>query len=385
MKLVFVGESWGEHEAKFKHPLVWYTGRELAKMMAHIGLSPPLSVKYPKETDMITHWQTLQNTHSIFVTNVFNEHPPYDKTETFFASVSSGQELEVDLPSLRIGSKVLKLKSPYRHHIERLWQELEEHKPNLVVSLGNYACWALLGYSGIRAIRGSLKRTLRLNLKCIPTYHPAALRDWSLRSDIIADLTKIKEESEFADTRRIKRYITCEDTKTNTKITLKEIEDWFNRKSEEYSIDIETAYALYTRAELKNMTHEMKRIVSELISMISFARSPYESIVIPFMTRNNENLNYWSSVKEEAQVLRIVIRELASPVPKLFQNGIFDISHLLRNRIRVLNATDDSMILSHALFPKREKSLGYLRSVWGPSEIAWKKMRTGGESLKREE
>jgi hypothetical protein len=381
MKIALVGESWGVHEEKYKHPLVWYTGRELAKMMAEAKLAPPLRVDYPNETDMIAHWKMLRTWgRGIAVTNVFNAHPPNDKTELFFSNIG-----ETDLPSFRVGARVLRLRPEHRHHVERLWRELEEFKPNLVIALGNFACWALLGTTGISEIRGTPKTSIRLGLKVIPTFHPAALREWSLRPTIIADLTKCASEASFPEIRRIKRYITCEDPTTRERITIEEIEAWFtNAVSASYTVDIESGYALFSKAEIKNMSYKMKSILASLISMVSFARDPYDSIVIPFMTRDDPNLNYWKSKKEECKAWKITGRELARPIPKIFQNGIYDISHFLRIKMIVNDCEDDTMILQHAQYPELRKGLGYLASIHS-NEIAWKTMRTTGESLKREE
>ena len=378
MKIVLVGESWGKHEQKFQHPLVWYSGRELAKMLAEAQLAPPLRVPYPSETDMIHHWRWLRAEYSIAVTNVFQEHPDGDKTELYF-----DKDGDTELPSIRIKNRVLRLRPEYRHHVDRLWTELESWQPNVVVALGNYACWGLLGTTGIRAIRGTPKITLKLELKCIPTFHPAALRDESLRPDIVADLTKAKRESEYPEIRRIQRWITAEHPETREKITIDEIEAWFACEASDYTIDIETGYALFTRAELKAMTPQMRRILSELISMVSFARSPFEAVIIPFMTRDDENLNYWSRA-DEIKALRILATQLKSDIPKTFQNGIFDISHFLRMGLIVNNATDDTMIARHADLPESQKGLGYLGSIF-TDEISWKQMRAGGEQLKREE
>lgn len=327
---------------------------------------------------MIDYWQSLRTTHSIAVTNVFNEHPEGDKTELFFSSLG-----EPDLPPIRTGQRVLRLRPEYRHHVDKLYTELSTLQPNCVVPLGNFACWALLGQSGITAIRGTTQLSERLNLKCIPTFHPAALRDASLRPTIVADLHKAKRESEFPEIRRIQRWIVCEDPRTQTRVTLEEIEAWFRVPAEHYSIDIETGPVLFSKAEYQSLPPRMKMILTELISMVSFARDPHNSVVIPFMTRDDPELNYWNE-EDETRAWKILSRALDSPVPKIFQNGIFDISHFIRNKLRVRNATDDTMILNHALYIEMPKSLGYMSSIHS-DEISYKQMRTFGESIKREE
>lgn len=62
-------------------------------------------------------------------------------------------------------------------------------------------------------------------------------------------------------------------------------------------------------------------------------------------------------------------------IPKLFQNGLYDISFLWRAYgIGVRGATHDTMLLSHALQPESLKGLAYLGSIYtdhGP----WKSER----------
>ena len=70
-------------------------------------------------------------------------------------------------------------------------------------------------------------------------------------------------------------------------------------------------------------------------------------------------------------------------IPKLFQNGSYDVSFLLRAYgIKTLNCAEDTMLLSHALQPEGLKGLGYLGSIFS-DEGAWKHMRTKDETIKR--
>lgn len=378
MKAVLVGESFGTHEAKFGHALVWWSGRELAAMLAEARFAPAVKARYPAELDMIAHWKLLRNHYQLAVTNVFNIHPDGDKTELFFS-----RDGDKTLPGMRIKSSIVYVKPDFRFHVDKLYEEILQLQPNLIICLGNFACWAILGQSGISSIRGTVQISERLGIKTLATFHPAALRDWSLRPTIVADLSKAAREAEFPEIRRIKRYITCEDNITKARVTLSEIEAWFQTPASSYAIDIETGYSLFSRAELKNLPYKMKKILAELITMVSFARDSSSAVVIPFMTREDENLNYWSSEEEEIRAWKIVARELASNVPKTFQNGLFDIGHFVRNKLLVRNAKDDTMILNHSLFPESLKSLGYLGSLHS-NEINWKSMRSAGEEIKRE-
>ena len=74
---------------------------------------------------------------------------------------------------------------------------------------------------------------------------------------------------------------------------------------------------------------------------------------------------------------------LASPVPKTFQNGLYDLSYLIRMGLVVKNCVDDTMLHHHALMPEMQKGLGFLGSVY-TNEASWKLMRHN-ESNKRDE
>jgi DNA polymerase I-like protein with 3'-5' exonuclease and polymerase domains len=71
-------------------------------------------------------------------------------------------------------------------------------------------------------------------------------------------------------------------------------------------------------------------------------------------------------------------------IPKLFQNGLYDIAFLWRAQgIAVRGAAEDTMLLSHALQPESLKGLGYLGSIYtdhGP----WKSERKGETTIGRD-
>jgi DNA polymerase I-like protein with 3'-5' exonuclease and polymerase domains len=71
-------------------------------------------------------------------------------------------------------------------------------------------------------------------------------------------------------------------------------------------------------------------------------------------------------------------------IPKLFQNGAYDISFLWRAYgIKTMGAAEDTMLLSHALQPESLKGLGYLGSIYS-DEGSWKHMRKKDETVKRD-
>ena len=78
-------------------------------------------------------------------------------------------------------------------------------------------------------------------------------------------------------------------------------------------------------------------------------------------------------------------RVLGDPdIPKLFQNGAYDIAFLWRAYgIKTMGAAHDTMLLQHALQPEALKGLGYLGSIYS-DEGSWKHMRRKDETIKRD-
>lgn len=379
MKVTLVGEAWGRHEAEFQHALVGPSGRELSLELGISGLAPFLQLLcrkcksetafinsrcehcqeyiWPNEFNLIDHWKALRRDHSIAITNVFNTQPPNNDLGHFF-----GTTPETEMPAWKASKTTggSHLKSEYFPHIKRLWNELQDQKPNLIIALGNAACWATLGQTKITTLRGTIAWSDKVNTKILPTFHPAAvLRQPPMRVSVIADLTKAKREAEFPEIRRPERWITIIDP---TEAGLCEAHNWLARPARAYSIDIETK-----RGQ---------------ISMVGFARSSSDALVITFRTESGP-INFWSTPELEAKAWRLVIQGLQSPIPKVFQNGVYDLSYFIKMGIHVKNALHDTMLWHHSEYPELPKSLGFLGSIYC-NDVAWKSM-VRHETLKRDE
>jgi DNA polymerase I-like protein with 3'-5' exonuclease and polymerase domains len=125
------------------------------------------------------------------------------------------------------------------------------------------------------------------------------------------------------------------------------------------------------------------------ITSIGFAVGRANGLVVPFVLVGEDPptyKSYWRTSQDELGARRLCRSILASPLPKLFQNGLYDIQWLLRDGYRVANAADDTMLLHHAIHPEMRKGLGFLGSLY-TSEPAWKLMRTRGkdEEVKSDE
>ncbi len=372
--IFLLAEARGESEERHSSTLIGANGVELLRMLNESGI-----IRFsPVDHDLIDrYYRTSDSAHLIHLwsqhpevhrTNVLNLRPPNNDLNHFLGDRHTAL---AGYPAIKLPRSPHSLKpaGPYVRaefgpELDRLGDELELHNPNVVVALGNVALWALTGRSGIGSIRGTTISSILTvsGFKVLPTYHPAAvLRNWDLRPIVIADLMKAKRESAYGEIRRPQREIWIEPG-------LADIRTFANLIKTEcrlLSVDIETA--------------------GDRITCIGFAISQHLAIVIPFDDDRASTGSYWDSVQDE-RACWAIIREILedATIPKLFQNGAYDIAFLWRSmRVKVLGAEEDTMLLQHALQPEMLKSLGFLGSIYS-DEASWKGMRKT-KTTKRDE
>ncbi len=94
--------------------------------------------------------------------------------------------------------------------------------------------------------------------------------------------------------------------------------------------------------------------------------------------------SYWPTHAAEVLAWGFVRRVLGTTVPKVAQNGLYDINFLwTKYGIPVVNYEDDTMLLHHALQPESLKGLGFLGSVY-TNESSWKLLNRRDPTVKRE-
>lgn len=336
-KIMLLGEAPGETEQAKGVPFVGSSGSELRRMLDEAGISLD----------------------SCFRTNVLHSRPPNNK---LFEMTLDKKELQAyghpdyDLPAMKVDNKVRYLHPSLLPEIERLDREIERCNPNLIVALGNTALWALTGRQNISSVRGTVLSGFH-NRKILPTYHPAAvLRQWDLRPIVVTDLMKAKRQMEFPEILRPSRKITVN-------VTLREIRRWVDEvlpSASILSVDVETRNGQITE--------------------ISFSEAIDKALVVPFIKGYQEN--YWDFASE-VEALRLCRQILDDPVPKLFQNGLYDIQYIWRTwHIAPRNSQHDTMLLHHAMYPEMAKGLGFLGSVY-TDEPAWKLMRSKKDTTQK--
>src|SRR5690606_35440706 len=165
--IMIVGEAPGEKEERIGLPFLGYSGQELRAMLRQAGI----------------------NDTKVRFTNVFMTRPRNNKIEECCGKRGDVSKTYA-LPPLAQGNYILE---EHLHELDRLRQEIVACNPDLIIALGNTACWALLRRTGIGKLRGSVfpNELVPSGPPVLPTYHPAAiLRQWSLRVIAIADLMK---------------------------------------------------------------------------------------------------------------------------------------------------------------------------------------------------
>lgn len=358
-RILFLGEAWGQSESEVRRPFVGQSGFLLFELLGEA--IPPLvddlyleaKAQYwkfaPAPTWVRARDRWLER-HGLAMTNVIAARPPSNDIAQFTIPKTDLPHGYPSLPPLVTSPKQAFLRPEFLPELERLGDEIAASSPGLVVALGNSALWALARSTGISGLRGTIAASV-FGPKMISTYHPAGvMRQWNWRTIVIADLMKAWRESEFREIRRPARRIQINPTPA-------EAASWATKviegESAPMAVDIETA--------------------SRLITCIGFARSANEALVIPFRSAKAPGGSIHDPATER-RLWRTVERLLASPLPKVFQNGMYDLAYLRQMGFWVANCQEDTMLLHHSLFPELQKGLGFLGSIY-TSEPAWKLMR----------
>src|ERR1043166_1211843 len=208
---------------------------------------------------------------------------------------------------------------------------------------GSLALAALTGKKAILKHRGSIyeyQDRRGRGIKVIPTLYPGVVhREPRYAKRCLRDWTRIADDSGFRELRLPERehYIrpSYEDVCHYVSLVASEAED--------LALDIETPGGIWT--------------------CIGFSHCPEFSITIP-LTRA-----YWGD--RVSNVWNRVCELLMSPVPKVMQNGLFDMYYIRWHDLDVVNWQWDTLAMHHALDPVDEHSLAYMASL-DTREPYWK-------------
>ena len=363
--IVIVGEARGAEEHRINSSFVGASGVELLRLLNEAGIlklsgnDKGLIGDYYRRGDPRSIESIWRLHPEVYRTNVFQIHPPANRLEWFCGDRTSG------IPSYPALLPAKYVRNEFAPELDRLADEILLRDPNLIIGLGNTALWALCGRTGVGKLRGTTQLTTHCvtGYKFLSTYHPASLfRQWDNRPTTIIDLRKAKREAEFPEIRRPACEIWIEPTLEDIRTF---IDGYITTGCDLLSVDIETT--------------------GSRITCIGFASDAQRAIVIPFDDPRTKGGSYWPTRAAEAEAWGLVRTVLVNgSIPKLFQNGLYDIAFLWRSYgIPVRGAAHDTMLLHHALQPESLKGLGYLGSIYTDFG-AWKVERKTTETIGRD-
>ena len=340
-KIALVGEAPGTDEELLGRPFVGRSGKILNKMLHYAGIKR-------KECLVTNVFDYVLDRNSVHSIGVPKKHAP---KETFWPQLKVPVEKgcyiteEVGIPSL-----------------VRLHLELAEFNPNVVVALGGTAVWALLAiapFGKMKKMVGTVHKAACQDWKVIPTYHPAYIgRNYADLPGVVANLKKVKRESEFPEIRRPAIEIIIPEHAHQVCRFLRDI-------GKVAAVDIETQ--------------------TGAIDNIGFADCFERAMSVPIY-RPDTYQGYWHSPEQLKLVMWAIARYLQDPAyTKVMQNGSYDVQWIWEKwHIPVYGWTEDTRLLHHALWPESPKDLGTIAALHLDMP-AWKLSGAGRASTKREE
>ncbi|MCK4522069.1 MAG: hypothetical protein KAU20_05830 [Nanoarchaeota archaeon] len=302
-KIAIVGECWGRNEEIEGRPFVGASGKLLTYLTRQAGLSRE----------------------QCYITNVVNKKPQDNKFYMFSKEeITKGvDELKDDLEKWQLDGL------------------------NIVAALGGNALEQLTGLTGIMKYRGSiLESTLVKGLKVIPTIHPAMLirGQTGCNPIVVADLRKVKKESEFPE----------------RKIPVREIQ---------VVKDPTTAIAL-----LESVTDIEKPVACDIETPIKQGKKRLLSYGVA--TSTSKAFVLTEPILKIPRVLRALGVFSKSKTRKIFHNANFDAFVLAHSYKIVTKNIEDTMIAQHICYPflpalLKPKSLAFCGSMY-TNEPYWK-------------
>jgi len=333
--IALVGEAPSREDVLQNHPFAGVTGAELDRLLFEAGISRA----------------------ACYITYVYKELPPKDNKPPFKPTITrlfrtSKKQGLLDGASLINGRWAMPLLQKAR---DSLHKELIEVNPELIITLGDAALWAVAGESGITKWRGSQLHCLINELAAIPTlatYSPAAVvakYDW--RFPLLQDLKRATQWITDGLSLRDDYIYHIRPSLPDALKFLHSIQKQLDEGPTLISVDIETRH--------------------QMITCIGFATSSYEAMCIP-ITSVEKGSGYWSPEAEERLVL-LMKKILEHPNACILgQNFSYDYYYLamcwgIRPRV-----TEDTMTKHHTIFCALPKNLGFLSSLYCAYHRYWK-------------
>lgn len=273
----------------------------------------------------------------LYITNVVKERPPDNKINKF----------------IRFTNKGIFTTDAYNHYEMMLKAELEATEANIIVAMGNIPLYALTGHTQITKHRGSFYPSTLLDdrngkpRKVLCCIHPAkALRKYLDRHLIIHDLILARKHQDTPDIPVTNREYIVNPTFEQAMTYMQDILD----HSKECGCDIES------------MMHRVRnKRCTKALSQISFSKTPYDAISIPFWMNAT---NYWANEEVEGAIMQQIARILENRnIAKIGQNFMYDLLVLSRFYGIHTHNIHDTRIQQKIAFPDFPAALQHIVSV----------------------
>jgi len=301
-KIMLVGEAPGTEEDKIGRPFQGYSGGVLDNLLAQAGIAR----------------------HQCLIANVARERPPAGRISYYF------EDKQCTIPKPKLTAWIDKLK-----------EEIELYKPNIVIALGVTALWALTSEKKLADFRGYvIPSTLVSGVKVLATYHPAAVgREWKLYFQTVLDLRKALRHSSYsAMSDNTQTFMP--NASTQQFITYME-ECIANPKWDKLSVDVETVQPGSHIEEL-GISHSPNFGMSIFLLK---GRAP----ALP----ENDELRLWQTFDRLLSCKKIIMQNAAYDIGVLWYN----------NHILTENLWMDTLVAAHVCWPELPRDLGFLGSI----------------------
>jgi uracil-DNA glycosylase family 4 len=226
----------------------------------------------------------------------------------------------------------------YLQGVMQLKRDIETIQPNVIVALGSHALKPLTSKDGIDKWRGSiLECSLAKGFKVIGTYNPAyAIRVYEAKAIIELDMIRVKDESAFKDiVLPMRQHILHPPEPERDRIVDEMLQtEWL-------SVDIE--------CWLDDAVGKWK------LACVGFSDRPDRSLVI----------------HNDSESARHAIRRLVdSPIKKIYQNGMFDVTVLRDEGYECPNFAWDTMYAHHCLFMEAARGEDEISKLKGKKKLS---------------
>ncbi len=237
------------------------------------------------------------------------------------------------------------------NEIQQLLVAIKEHKPRLIIGLGELPLLALSGNSGITNWRGSCLYIF--DTKFIPTFAP----------DRVVKMWEWK-------------YLTVHDFK---RAAGELVSPTFNFPVEDFRIRPTYEQALAWIADLMGLLDSSPVPVaigcdietrSRHITCIGFAEGVAKAFCIPFVSIDG---HYWKDPEEEVEIIWQLTRLMTHPMIRCTgQNFPYDIAYIARWWGVWPRSGMDTMTAWHVCYSGLKKSLAFISSMLLPAYSFWK-------------